>query len=196
MDNFSVEIAGHWLEYLDESHTYVVDGIQVPSITELVRERFGGIYDRVPSWVLHAAADKGTAVHAAIETYIKTGEESDLPELRGFISIVELNDFRHMIAEIPVILFDGDPVAAGRVDLVFEQNGLLCGADIKRTYHLNREYLEYQLNLYRTAYRQSYGREWSKLYAIHLRENKRNLVEIKIDEGKTKEIIESRREQC
>ena len=36
------EIAGHTLEYIDDSHTYLVDGVIVPSITQILKLKFGG----------------------------------------------------------------------------------------------------------------------------------------------------------
>ena len=75
------------------------------------------------------------------------------------------------------------PIAAGRLDLVLEMNGQIGGADIKRTASLDKDYLFYQLNLYRIAYRQSYGVEWEFLKGLHLRENVRKFVDIPINEN-------------
>ena len=84
---------------------------------------------------------------------------------------------------MPVILhLDDKPIAAGRLDLVLEMGGQIGGADIKRTSKLDKQYLAYQLNLYRIAYRQCYGVEWQFLRGIHLRESVRKFVSIPIDE--------------
>ena len=84
---------------------------------------------------------------------------------------------------------DGEVIAAGRLDLVLEMDGKVGGADIKRTAVLDKEYLAYQLNLYRIAYRQSYGIEWEFLRGVHLRENKRKFVTIPIKEEQIWEFI-------
>ena len=52
MPDLTTEIKGHTLEYIDESHTYVVDGIVVPSITTVLRKELGKKYDKVPVAVL------------------------------------------------------------------------------------------------------------------------------------------------
>ena len=184
-------IAGHDLEFIEDGHIYLVDGVIVPSITEMLKSKFGHKYDFVNEAVLNRAASAGTAVHEAIERYCKTGEESDMPEVRNFKFLQKHYGFKAIENEVPVILFDaGEPIAAGRLDMVIEINGELGGADIKRTSVLDKEYVAYQLNLYRIAYRQSYGIVWQFLRAIHLREDKRKFVTIPIAEDLTKEFIQ------
>ena len=92
--------------------------------------------------------------------------------------------------EVPVLLSVGDtPVCAGRLDLVIKMDNKLGGADIKRTSSLDKEYLAYQLNLYRIAYRQSYGKTWEFLRGVHLRDNVRRFVEIPINEEMAMELV-------
>lgn len=62
-------------------------------------------------------------------------------------------------------------------------------ADIKRTSTLDKEYLAYQLNMYRIAYQQCYDTEISFLKGVHLRENVRKLVDIPINEEVTMELV-------
>ena len=62
-------------------------------------------------------------------------------------------------------------------------------ADIKRTSALDKDYLAYQLNLYRIAYRQTYGIEADFLRAIHLREDTRKFVNIPINEPLAMDLV-------
>lgn len=68
----SWNIRGHTLEYDDESHTYLCDGLIVPSVTEVIREYLGSKYDGVPADVLAEAARKGTLLHEVIESAEKS----------------------------------------------------------------------------------------------------------------------------
>lgn len=180
----------HTLEFIDDGHIYLCDGIILKSITQILKTRFGGKYKAVDTKTLQAAADRGTATHKAIEDYCKEGIESDIPELRGFKWLQKQYGFAVLENEVPVILFDdGKPIAAGRLDLVLEMGGQIGGADIKRTSTLDKEYLGFQLNLYRIAYRQTYGIEWEFLRGVHLRENTRKFVEIPINEGMAWDLI-------
>lgn len=187
----SWEIGGRTLEYFDDTHTYLVDGVIVPSITQILKIKFGGKYNAVSSEVLQKAAEKGTAVHKAIEDYCVAGIESDLKELRNFKFLKRHYCFDVMENEVPVILFkDDEPIAAGRLDLVLQIDGKIGGADIKRTSTLDKEYLGYQLNLYRIAYRQCYGVEWEFLKGVHLREDTRKFVDIPINEELPLALVE------
>lgn len=194
-NDFSIELAEHTLEYFDDEHLYLVDGIIVPSITQILKVRFGNKYSGIDKATLQKAADAGTAVHEAIERYINTGEECDLPELRNFKFLQKHYHFEVLNSEVPVMLFlQEEPIAAGRLDLVLgmpdEENGYLVGgADIKRTSTLDKDYLFYQLNLYRIAYRQSYGHEWQFLKGIHLREATRKFVDIPINENLAWQLV-------
>lgn len=50
--DFCKEIAGHTLEYYDVEHQYIVDGICVPSITQILACKFGNKYSGVSDKVL------------------------------------------------------------------------------------------------------------------------------------------------
>lgn len=190
-----MQIRGHELEYIEDGHIYLVDGVIAPSITQMLQSKFGHKYDHVNEAVLNRAASAGTAVHEAIERYCKTGEETGIPELRGFKFLQRMYGFKVLENEVPVILFDHDePIAAGRLDMVIEMNGEIGGADIKRTSTLDKEYLAYQLNLYRLAYLQSYRLEWTFLRGIHLREEKRKFVTIPICGGLMMDFIKEWRQ--
>jgi hypothetical protein len=190
-DYESWEIAGHDLEYFDDTHEYLVDGILVPSITQMLKFRFGNKYAGVNASTLKRASEKGTEVHEAIEKYCRTGEESDLPELKNFKFLQRQYGFTVIENEVPVILWlDDYPISAGRLDMVMEMNEETGGADIKRTSTLDKEYLAYQLNLYRIAYRQCYGIEWEFLRGIHLRDDVRKFVQIPVNEGMAWELVE------
>ena len=190
-------INGHTLEFIENGHIYVCDGEIVPSITQILKLKFGGKYDHVNRQTLQKASEKGTMVHEAIEKYCKYGYESDLPELRNFKFLQRAYKFDVLCNEVPVILsVDGEPVSAGRLDLVIEkigEDGSLHGergiADIKRTSTLDKEYLAYQLNLYRIAYQQCYGMKIDFLKGIHLREEKRKYVDIPINEDMAIELV-------
>ena len=93
---------------------------------------------------------------------------------------------------MPVILYNDDeqPLAAGRLDLVLKMDGKIGGADIKRVSSLDKEYLAYQLNLYRIAYFQCYDTAWEFLRGIQLRDDVRKFVEIPINPQMAWELVD------
>ena len=187
----SWEINGFTLEYIDDAHTYLVDGIIVPSITQLIKMKFKNKYDAVPKEVLKKAADKGTAMHLAIELYEKEGKESDLVELKNYKFLKKHLKWNVIQSEIPIILFYNDkPIAAGRLDQVIEMNGKKGINDLKRTASFDKEYVALQTNLYRIGYKQSYGTEIDFVSGLHLRDNTRKFYKLPVNEEYAIGIIE------
>lgn len=194
--DFTIAIKGHELDYIEDEHIYLVDGIIVPSITQMLKAKFGKKYEGVSAGVLARAAEKGTEMHSEIERYCEAGIESESEELRNFKFLMKQYKLEPIANEVPVILFDGDePIAAGRLDLVLGGPEGIGGGDLKRTSTLDKEYLAYQLNLYRRAYYQSYDVEWKFIVGIHLRESVRKLVRLPINEKVCDEIINLWREK-
>lgn len=177
------ELNGVTLEYDDDTHTYIADGIIVPSVTQVLGVRFGKKYDHVNRETLKRACDYGTAVHKAVENYCTLGIDDGSREIRNYRFLRAYYSIQPIKNEIPIIIFAGDvPLVAGRLDMVADINGEVSIADIKTTSTLDKEYLGYQLNLYRIGLLQCYGIEATKLYGIHLRPDKRKLVNIPINE--------------
>lgn len=179
----SWDIKGHILEFVDETHTYLVDGVFVPSVSRILRYKFPNKYDGVDKQVLERAAMRGTEVHEAIEKLCKTGEIEDLKEVKNFLFLQKQYNFEVLDNEVPMIIFlDDIPVAAGRLDLDLKINDDEGLADIKRTSVLDKEHLAYQLNLYRIGFQQSYDKDIKFLKGVHLRDDIRKFINIPINE--------------
>ena len=185
------------LEFYEDGHQYLFNGICIPSITQVIKARFGHKYDGISKETLQRASEAGTRVHEAIEAWCKEGKESDLQEVRNFRFLQKQYGFEVIDNECPVVVFrDGEAVCAGRLDLVLMQGDRMGLGDIKRTSTLDKEYLAYQLNLYRIGYRQTYGIEADFLAGLHLRENVRKYVPLPINEGMAWDLIDEWREKC
>lgn len=180
----TTEIKGHIVEFIEDEHIYLCDGIILPSITQILKIKFGNKYNCVPEEILKGASEKGTETHQAIE-YFEKYKINDIGsvELRNYKFLKKAYKFECLNNEVPVILFKNDiPVACGRLDLVLEENGETGLGDIKRTSVLDKEYLAYQLNLYRIAYQQCYDTEIKFLRGLHLRNDVRKYINIPINE--------------
>ena len=187
--DWTKEIKGHTLEYFDDEHLYLVDGLIVPSITQLLKVKFNK-YEHIDRDTLKRASEAGTQVHDAIQRLCEDGEISDLPEVKNFLFLQRQYNFEVMENEVSVILFLNDePISAGRLDMVIRMDGEIGGADIKRTSSLDKDYLFYQLNLYRIAYEQCYGVEWKFLKGIHLKDNIRKFAHIPINAPMAWELV-------
>ncbi len=58
--------ASHVFEFDEESHTYTLDGLVIPSVTQLLKP-IGTDFSEIPPMVLEAKRELGVAVHAATE---------------------------------------------------------------------------------------------------------------------------------
>lgn len=170
-------INGHTLEFSESSHTYLLDGIIVPSVTQVIGRPEE--YSHVDTETLAKAAERGTAVHKSIENYCK-GEDDGTEAVWDYKRLEKRAGIKPIYNEIPVII---DERIAGRVDMVAEIQGEKAVVDIKTTSTLNKEKLALQLNLYKIGVEQCTDIVITKLYGIHIRNGKAKLVEVPILEG-------------
>lgn len=183
------EYENYTLEFDDEAHRYIVNGIITPSVSKLLSLKFDD-YPNVPKAVLQAAADRGTEMHKAIEVYEKTGKESDLQEFRNYLFLKRHFKIENIENELPVAYFeDGLPVFAGTIDQVCRIDGVPAINDFKRVSAPNKEKIAYQVNLYRLAYNQTFGVEVKALSFMQLRESVRKFTQLPINEEVIKAFL-------
>lgn len=186
---------GKLLEFYEDEHIYLVDGVIVPSVSQVLDYKFGHKYDSVSPAVLNRAAERGTKVHEAIERFCKDGVDDGSKELRNFRFLQDKYGFHVHASELPVIIeYDGLTIA-GRFDLQLVIDGQYGGADVKCVSSLDKERTAYQLNLYRLGVKQCYGVDWKFLKAIHLKDDVRRIVDLPIDEEMIKEYLKEYKDE-
>lgn len=174
-----MEINGRQLDFIEETHQYLVDGEKVESVTQILGRLFPNKYSDISPEVLKRASERGTQIHKAIEAYCK-GFDDGSNEVRDFEFLRKHYGFVPVENELPIILDFGGKTYAGTTDMLFKMDGVICLADIKTTSTLDKNYLGYQLNLYKLGVEQSYGYKIEGLYGIHLRDGVRKLVNIRM----------------
>lgn len=179
------------VQFYPDTHTYIVDGKELPSITTLLKKVYGDTYAAVNPEVLQRAAEYGTAVHTELQQMIEMRQKnpgiplfSSYQEVTNYFTFVEpIYHIEPIMTEKVVVLYDqdGQPCAAGRFDLLCNVNGEKTLADFKTTSTIHRQLVTAQLNLYLIAARQSgylSEDEEIKLGAIHLSGEKSKFVPI------------------
>lgn len=157
---------GEEVVFYNDTHTYIVKGVVVPSITTLLKTVYGDTYSAVNPELLKRSADYGTAVHEELDTLINMRMNGfdiapDLAmhqETRNYFKMVEpIYKIEPVMTEKIVVLYndEGQPVAAGRFDLLCKVNGVLTLSDFKTTSTIHRQLVTAQLNLYLRACKQS-----------------------------------------
>lgn len=189
METFSIK--GGTLEYFDETHTYLYDGIMLPSVTQILGVKYKNDYASVPPAVLNNAAKRGMEVHKAIENFNVSGYDDGSEAVRNFRFLQKQYGFEVLDSELPIVLFKDDmPIACGRLDMTMLMDGQTGIADIKTVSALNKEKIAYQLNLYRIGLMQSYGVDAQFLKIIHLRDGIRKVIDSPVNEDMTWELID------
>lgn len=189
METFNIK--GGTLEYFDDTHTYLYDGLMLPSVTQILGVKYKNDYASVPPAVLENASRRGTAVHKAIENFNVSGYDDGSEAVRNFKFLQKQYGFEVLDSELPIVLFKDDmPIACGRLDMTMLIDGQTGIADIKTVSALNKEKIAYQLNLYRIGLMQSYGVDAKFLKIIHIRDGIRKVIDSPVNEGMAWEIIE------
>ena len=188
METFSIK--GGTLEYFDDTHTYLYDGLMLPSVTQILGVKYRNDYASVPPAVLDNASKRGTAVHKAIENFNVSGYDDGSEAVRNFKFLQKQYGFEVLDSELPIVIFKDDmPIACGRLDMTMLMDGETGIADIKTVSSLSKEKIAYQLNLYRIGLMQSYGVDAKFLKIIHLRDGIRKVIDSPVNEGMAWELI-------
>lgn len=158
------------LIFCEEPHIYTLDGNVLPSVSELCEPLHRKVYQDVPKWKMEAAAERGTAVHAATVALEATGsvdtEESYAPYVNAFASFVSQHSPVWSLTEQPIyhpeFLYAGTPDRYGILD------GKYTLVDFKTTYTVNKPLCRGQLNLYRLALLAN-GHPVDRMLILHLK---------------------------
>src|SRR5690554_3124637 len=159
------------VEFVEDIHTYLVNGVIVPSVSKILRSTiFKDQYKNVPKHILEKAATFGTNVHKAIET--DEVEGLSMLEKTCYDQWLKLkNKHKIKVLEQEQIIHFKD-LYCGTFDMIIEVDGEIYLNDVKTTYALNKEYLSWQLSLYKLAYENMYDKEIKGLSAIWLPKKK------------------------
>ena len=172
-----------------DTHTYTLDGKELSGITSLLdRQLFKDKYSRVPDEKLQKAADRGTLIHQqcemADEGFPVTSEEAI-----NYMLLSKTYNLRHEESEY---LVSDNENYASCIDKVYryDENTFFLG-DIKTTYKLNKEYVQWQLSIYAYLFeKQNKGAKVRSIFAIWLRGTTYQLVELeRIPDEKVEKLL-------
>lgn len=109
----------------EKKHAYTDEqGNQIPSVTQILGKVYGTGLENAPSYFVERAAEKGTAIHKEIETYIQNGEKGQSKEFKAWLKVFQ-NTVPVMAGISEMIIFADTKYGqfAGTVDLL--GNGFL-----------------------------------------------------------------------
>lgn len=162
------------LKFVEESHQYFLDNVELPSVTTLIGEILGDKYEGVNDDVLKRASEHGIKVHKLIEEF-ENGKIANYlllneREIDNLEEYKRIKGFDTLKTEFKVHYKD---LYAGTIDGIGvddENNQIIY--DIKTTSEVDFNYVCYQLSLYLLAYdEENYDNYMA--YILHFPKNKR-----------------------
>lgn len=178
------------IEFIEETHTYLKDGVIIPSVSEILHFIFPKKYENIPQFILNNKANYGTKVHESIELFeinkdfMQEEENIEVVSISNELNYIQIESIKQYIKlkkenDIEVVkqeqMINYQNKYCGRFDMIANIKNKICLCDIKTTAQLDKKYLSYQLSFYELAY----GQEFDKLYAIWLpKKDLGRLVEI------------------
>ena len=137
------------IEFDREKHAYYLDGVPLPSVTEIIS---GDKYDDIPTAILKRKADWGNRIHDWGETYALTGVRKHQSEMMK----LSTDQAKRIIDRERIIIHSTEQIVytdkyAGTYDMYGTRRGKTILIDIKTTYELDEHYLSLQLGMYKKA---------------------------------------------
>ena len=158
------------LSFEEERHIYRLNGIEIPSVSTIMKPLSDSQYFGVDEEIMRRAAERGTAVHNAIENYLKFGIVDISPEYQGymdaFLKFMEDFDVKPLATESRV--YHKTLRYAGTADMPAIVNGQVICVDFKTSASVNKMLTGIQLEGYAKAY-ESHGLNFDGKAILHLK---------------------------
>lgn len=162
------------LTFDSKAHVYSINGIPIPSVTQLMKPLSDSEYGGIDPKHLEIAAARGTAVHEAIENYIKFGIMDIPPEFHGYVDGFQewWASQKPTVVASELRFYHKYMWYGGTADLLAEINGKLSLIDFKTTSKVIHSSCAVQLEAYARAL-ESHGIEVQEKYILHLKNDGR-----------------------
>lgn len=150
------------IEFIEEIHQYLVDGILVPSVTQILKNIFPTKYENVDKKILDEKSQYGTKLHKCIEIIEKKKPKRPIAYCKKYIGIniyqeESLKQYLKIKEQYNIKVLESEKkvqykgLYGGTLDIKGEVNGCKALIDIKTTYELDKEYVSWQNSYYELA---------------------------------------------
>lgn len=160
------------LTFEEASHTYRLDGLIIPSVTTVMKPLSEAYYGGIDAKVLGKAANRGSAVHSAIDIYAKFGVIDIEPELEGYFEafLAWYKDYEVKPYATETKTYNRALLYAGTVDMSCSERGVDTMADFKTTASYSPMLCGVQLEAYERA-QESHGIKYQNRAIIQLKKD-------------------------
>ena len=160
------------LTFEEDSHTYRLNGLIIPSVTMLMKPLSEAYYGGIDSRILGKAADRGTSVHSAVDLYCRYGIVDIEPELEGYFKafLAWAKDYEVKPYATETRTYNKNLLYAGTVDMSCSERGTDTLADFKTTASFSPMLCGVQLEAYNRA-QESHGIKYQNRVIIQLKKD-------------------------
>ena len=165
------------LAFDERTHIYKLNGIQIPSVTMIMRPLSAAYYGGIDENILATAAKRGKDVHNAIENWLKFQVDDIPPENESYYQAFKSwwDEKKPKRIESEGRVYHKILRYAGTADLLCMLDdptvgGLLYGIDFKTSAQIVEMLVRVQLEAYERAY-QSHGIGFDAKAVVHLRKD-------------------------
>lgn len=160
------------LTFEEATHTYRLDGLVIPSVTTVMKPLSEAYYGGIDAKVLGKAANRGSAVHSAIDIYAKYGVIDIEPELEGYFKafLAWFKDYEVKPYATETKTYNRALLYAGTVDMSCSERGVDTMADFKTTASYSPMLCGVQLEAYERA-QESHGIKYQNRAIIQLKKD-------------------------
>lgn len=160
------------LVFNEDKHQYSVNGLVLPSVTNIMKPLTTELYRSIDEAVLEKAAKRGSSVHYATELFDLYGAEEIELENRGYLEAYKKfkKDYQVEVIEVEKQLFHPTLYFAGTLDRIVKINGKRVLLDIKTTEKIHKELVSIQVSAYQEMASKN-GIEVDELAVLKLNKN-------------------------
>ena len=150
------------IEFIEDTHTYIKDGITLKSVTQILQELFPDKYDGIPKEILNSKAEYGTQVHKFIEIIEKKKPKRPMAYIKRYYkpNIYQEESIRQYLAikeQYNIEVLESEKIVSykylygGTLDIKARVNSRLALIDVKTTSELDEAWVSWQNSLYELA---------------------------------------------
>lgn len=170
---------------------YTVDGKPLIGVTSLMKKHgLSPDYSMVPPEVLERAAERGTAVHRALQSYDDGDTVVFDATVKAYAKAMSMKGLQVIASEY--LVSDGECVASS-IDKVLADGSL---ADVKTTAEPHYDSVRRQLSIYKHLFEaQNPGLKVPHIYLIHVRNARVKIEELEpVDDAEVRRLLDCERD--
>ena len=160
------------LEFAENNHIYKIDGIEIPSVSEIMKPLSADFYNGIREETIAFAANRGSGVHQAIENFLIFGIADIEPESQGYFDafIKWYEKTQPTLVSTEKQIYHKIFRYGGTADFICYVGDCLTLVDFKTTATLNKMLVGVQLEAYKQAFA-THGIKFERKIVLQLKKD-------------------------